>query len=337
MTIKKMPRLTLVVPCYNEEAVLPASSKTLGAIVHKLITDQQVARDSKILFVDDGSQDQTWQLISDLQDQNDLFTGIKFSRNYGQEAALMAGLKTAEPYSDLTITIDADLQDNPYLIPTMVQQAADGFDIVYGVRNDRSTDTWFKRTTAESFYWVMNKLGVHVIPNHADYRLMSHRAVAALLTYHETDPFIRGIVPELGFPSTKLYYKRQPRTAGVSKYNFSKMMRLALDGIFSFSIAPIRAVLYAGAAICLAAVAMFLWIVVQHLRGAVVTGWSSIMTSLWFLGGCQLIAISVIGEYVGRTFTQTKQRPGFIIQTDTYSTEFTQQLDDQVAYQDQPS
>lgn len=322
MTVKKLPRLTIVVPCYNEEAVLPQSAQTLGDILAKLITDQQVADDSKILFVDDGSKDQTWQGILELQRQNGQFTGLRFSHNEGQEVALMAGLKTAAPYSDLTVTIDADLQDNPYLIPTMVQQAADGFDIVYGVRNDRSSDTWFKRTTAERFYWVMNKIGVHLVPNHADFRLMSRRAVTALMAYHESDPFIRGIVPQLGFPSTKLYYKRRPRTAGVSKYPLSKMVRLALDGIFSFSIAPIRAVLYAGAAICLAAVLMFCWIVIQHVRGAVVTGWSSIMTSLWFLGGCQLIAISIIGEYVGRTFTQTKHRPAFIVESDTYSREF---------------
>ncbi|MGP4117182.1 glycosyltransferase family 2 protein [Levilactobacillus zymae] len=322
MSDKKLPRLTLVVPCFNEEAVLPSSAKTLDAILTQLMTEQQVTADSKILFVDDGSHDQTWDEIRRLQTTSDHFTGLKFSRNFGQEAALMAGLQTAAPYSDLTITIDADLQDNPFLIPNMVQQAADGFDIVYGVRNDRSSDTWFKRNTAERFYWLMNKLGVHLVPNHADFRLLSRRALSALLEYHENDPFLRGIVPQLGFASTKLYYKRRPRLAGQSKYSLKKMMKLALDGIFSFSIAPIRAVLWAGAAICVGAVAMFAWIVIQHFRGAVVTGWSSIMTSLWFLGGCQLIAISIIGEYVGRTFTQTKRRPRFIIQTDTYSHAF---------------
>lgn len=337
MSIKKLPRLTIVVPCYNEEAVLPSSSKTLGKILTKLIANQQVTTDSKILFVDDGSHDRTWEIVQDLQSENALFTGLKFSRNYGQEVALMAGLKTAAPFSDLTVTIDADLQDNPYLIPTMVQQAADGFDIVYGVRNDRSSDTWFKRTTAERFYWLMNKIGVHLIPNHADFRMMSHRAVEALLEYHESDPFIRGIVPQLGFPSTKLFYKRQPRKAGVSKYPLSKMLKLALDGVFSFSLAPIRAVLYAGSAISIASVGAFLWLGIQALRGVALSGFDPVMASLWFLGGAQLIALSIVGEYVGRTFKQSKHRPEFIIQTDTYSNEFVHQMDEEPRYQRQLS
>lgn len=323
MKFTHTPRLTLVVPCYNEEPVLPTTAPILADIVTTLIQQNEIAGDSKILFVDDGSRDQTWTLITQLTNNNHLFTGIKFSRNYGQEAALMAGMQTAQAHSDCVITIDADLQDDPQLIPEMVAQAKSGYDVVYGVRNDRSTDTWFKRTTAESFYWVMGKLGVELIPNHSDFRLLTRPVLAALMRCKESQPFIRGIIPQLGFPSTKLYYKRQPRQAGVSKYPLRKMMRFALDGILSFSVAPIRAVLYAGLTICGAALLMILWILIQHFRGTVVTGWSSIMASLWFLGGFQLVAISIIGEYVGRTFTEVKHRPRFIVQTDTYSSSFT--------------
>lgn len=322
MKLTHLPRLTIVVPCNNEEPVLPTSAPILENILTDLIQKRAVAVDSKILFVDDGSKDRTWLMIDRLTQQNPLFTGLKFSRNYGQEAALMGGMQTASAHSDFVITIDADLQDDPTLIPGMVEQANAGYDVVYGVRNDRSTDSWFKRTTAEGFYWFMGKLGVDLVPNHSDFRLLTKPVVDALMTCKESNPFIRGIIPQLGFPSTKLYYKRQPRQAGVSKYPLRKMLRFALDGVLSFSVAPIRAVLYAGLVICTGAFAMLLWILVQHLRGTVVTGWSSIMASLWFLGGFQLVAISIIGEYVGRTFTEVKHRPRFIIQTDTYSPSF---------------
>lgn len=320
-----LPSLTIVSPCYNEEPMLPTSAPVLQTILERLILSHQVADDSKILFVDDGSQDQTWKLICELQQHNPIFTGLRFSRNYGQEAALMAGMQTAHRHADLIITIDADLQDDPSLIPAMVTQARHGSDIVYGVRNDRSSDSWFKRTTANGFYWTMRKLGVNLVPNHSDFRLLTKRVVTALMQCHEDKPFLRGIIPQLGFPATKLYYKRQPRQAGVSKYPLRKMIHFALDGILSFSIAPIRAVLYAGMTICGGAFLMLIWIMIQHLRGAVITGWSSIMASLWFLGGFQLIAISIIGEYVGRTFTEVKHRPRYIVQTDTYSTAFQSQ------------
>lgn len=318
------PRLTVVVPCYNEEPMLPTSARVLRDLMQQLMMRRQITVDSKILFVDDGSRDQTWALIEQLQHHDAVFTGLKFSRNYGQEAALMAGMQAAQQFSDLIITIDADLQDDPQLIPQMIEQARSGIDIVYGVRNDRSTDTWFKRSTAQGFYRIMRKLSVNLVPNHSDFRLMSRRAVSALMQYHEAKPFIRGIIPQLGFPTTKLFYKRQPRQAGTSKYPLRKMIHFALDGLLSFSTAPIRAVLYAGIGICGTTFIMLLWIMIQHMRGAVVTGWSSIMLSVWFLGGFQLVAISIIGEYVGRIFTETKHRPRFIIQMDTYSAAFTQ-------------
>ncbi|WP_125544174.1 glycosyltransferase family 2 protein [Levilactobacillus lindianensis] len=328
------PRLTLVVPCYNEEPMLPKSAPVLSAILHRLMDSNQIATDSKILFVDDGSRDHTWTIITQLRQADTLFTGLKFSRNFGQEAALMAGMQVAQPFSDLIITIDADLQDDPRIIGSMVQQAKEGFDIVYGVRNDRSTDTWFKRTTAEAFYWTMGKLGVDLVPNHSDFRLLSHRAVAALMTYTESEPFIRGIIPKLGFPSTKLYYKRQPRTAGTSKYPLKRMLRFALDGIFSLSLAPLRAIMYLGFTICGAATIALLWMLGLHLNG--LTTSNALLTSLWLLGGLQLIGLGVIGEYVGRVLKETQHRPRFIIQTETYSAAFltrpltiTQHLDHQ--------
>ncbi|MFC6207909.1 glycosyltransferase family 2 protein [Levilactobacillus tongjiangensis] len=322
MKLVSQPRLTIVVPCYNEEPVLQASAQVLNGILQKLVTTNQVRSDSKILFVDDGSQDTTWDLITQLGHQDAVFTGLKFSRNYGQESALIAGMEVANHYSDLIITIDADLQDDPHIIPDMVAQSQQGIDVVYGVRNDRASDSWFKRTSAEGFYWFMKKLGVELVPNHSDFRLLTSRVVTALMTCKETNPFIRGIIPQLGFPSARLYYKRQPRQAGESKYPLHKMIQFALNGILSFSIAPIRMVLYFGLLVCGGALAMLIWILIQHAHGDVVTGWSSIMLSVWFLGGFQLIAISIIGEYVGRTFTEVKHRPRFIIQTDTYSKTF---------------
>ncbi|KRO04609.1 glycosyltransferase-like protein [Levilactobacillus paucivorans] len=314
------PRLTLVVPCYNEEPMLPKSAPVLSAILHRLMDSNQIATDSKILFVDDGSRDHTWTIITQLRQADTLFTGLKFSRNFGQEAALMAGMQVAHPFSDLIITIDADLQDDPRVIGAMVQQAKEGFDIVYGVRNDRSTDTWFKRTTAEAFYWTMGKLGVELVPDHSDFRLLSHRAVTALMTYTESTPFIRGIIPKLGFPSTKLYYKRQPRAAGTSKYPLKRMLRFALSGIFSLSLAPLRAIMYLGFTICTAATIALLWLLGLHLNGLTTNG--ALLTSLWLLGGLQLIGLGVIGQYVGQILRETQHRPHFIIQTETFSTAF---------------
>lgn len=314
------PRLTLVVPCYNEEPMLPKSAPVLSAILHRLIDSNQIANDSKILFVDDGSHDHTWAVITQLRQADTLFTGLKFSRNFGQEAALMAGMQVAHPFSDLIITIDADLQDDPRVIGAMVQQAKEGFDIVYGVRNDRSTDTWFKRTSAEAFYWTMGKLGVELVPNHSDFRLLSHRAVTALMTYTESAPFIRGIIPKLGFPSTKLYYKRQPRAAGTSKYPLKRMLRFALSGIFSLSLAPLRAIMYLGLTICAAATIVLLWLLGLHLN--VLTTDRTLLTSLWLLGGLQLVGLGVIGQYVGQILRETQHRPHYIIQTETFSTAF---------------
>lgn len=313
------PRLTIIVPCYNEEAVLPKSAQILGEILTRLIDKKQINAESKLLFVDDGSKDQTWSLIQGLEKQSSIYTGLKFSRNFGHQNALMAGMKTAQATSDAVITIDADLQDDQTIIPEMVARFKVGSDIVLGVRNDRSSDSHFKRWTAEAFYGLMGKIGVQLVPDHADFRLLSQRAVAALMAYSESNLFLRGIIPQLGFPTTKLYYQRKPRFAGTSKYPFRKMIAFAMDGITSFSIAPIKAILSVGILISSVSLLMMIFALVQGFLGTAVTGWSSLMTSLWFLGGMQLIGISIVGEYVGKIFTEVKHRPRYIIETDDYT------------------
>ncbi|CAM3078331.1 glycosyltransferase family 2 protein [Lactiplantibacillus plajomi] len=315
----QQPRLTIIVPCYDEEEVLPTSAKVLGTIVTKLIQSHQLDRESKVLFVDDGSTDQTWPIIKKLEGQSERFCGLKFSRNFGHQNALMAGMQVTGPTSDAIITIDADLQDDPNVIPEMVARFKAGNDVVLGVRNDRSSDSRFKRWTAETFYGMMRKIGVQLVPDHADFRLLSQRAVSALMEYSETNLFLRGIVPQLGFPTTKLYYKRRPRFAGTSKYPLKKMLHFAMDGITSFSIAPIKAILSVGVFISAASLFVMLLTLIERLIGDPVDGWASLMTSLWFLGGVQLIGISIVGEYVGKIFAEVKHRPRYIIETNDYT------------------
>ena len=313
------PRLTIIVPCYNEEAVLPKSAQVLDGILTDLIQHKQVNAASKLLFVDDGSQDKTWALVKSLEKKMSTVTGLRFSRNFGHQNALMAGMQVASPTSDMVITIDADLQDDPQVIPEMVARYRAGNDIVLGVRNDRSSDSRFKRWTAAGFYRLMNRIGVQLVPNHADFRLLSQRAVRALLAYEETNLFLRGIVPQLGFPTTKLYYHRRPRLAGVSKYPLRKMLAFAFDGITSFSIAPIKVILLLGMVISGGSLIVMLYAFVQGILGTATSGWSSLMTSLWFLGGIQLVGISIVGEYVGKIFAEVKRRPRYIIETDDYT------------------
>jgi len=313
------PRLTIIVPCYNEAAVLPKSSQVLGTILTKMIQSKQVNPRSQILFVDDGSSDQTWTLIRQLEQDNLIFSGLKFSRNFGHQNALMAGMQVAGKFADAVITIDADLQDDPQLIPKMVTQFNDGNDIVLGVRNDRSSDSTFKRWTAETFYKLMRQIGVQLVPDHADFRLLSHRAVQALMQYSETNLFLRGIIPQLGLPTSKLFYRRKPRFAGESKYPFKKMLAFALDGITSFSIAPIQAIMVLGIGVILISLGMLIYTAIRFFTGNVINGWTSLMMSLWFLGGIQLIGISVIGTYIGKIFAEVKHRPRYIIEIDDYS------------------
>ena len=314
--------LTIVVPCYNEEEVLPETVKELGTILNQLIQAQKIAVNSKLLFVNDGSRDQTWNLIQKFSQKHDYVTGIKFTRNYGHQNALLAGMNVAVPYSDMIITIDADLQDDVNAIPKMVDAFLAGYDVVYGVRNSRKTDTTFKRQTALGYYALMKKLGVNLVPDSADYRLLSKRATEALLQYQERNLFLRGMVPLVGFKSTKVYYPRKERFAGESKYPLGKMIHFALDGITSFSIAPIHLILGLGVITVVVSIILMLYTIYEKIRGNVVSGWSSLMVSIWLLGGIQLISLSIIGEYVGKVFTEVKHRPRFNIEQETFSAKF---------------
>lgn len=317
--------LTIVVPCYNEQEVLPETVKELGEVLEKLTKDGNVSPKSKILFVNDGSKDKTWELISKYTKEYEYVTGIKFSRNYGHQNALLAGMSVAVEYSDMIITIDADLQDDINAIPEMVEKYNEGYDVVYGVRNSRETDTFFKRRTALAFYGLMSKLGVKLVPDSADYRLLSKRATESLLDFKERNLFLRGMVPLVGYDSAKVYYARKERFAGKSKYPLSKMLHFALDGITSFSIAPIHLILYLGVLTVIFSIIMMIYTLVEKINGHIVSGWASLMISIWFLGGVQLISISIIGEYVGKIFSEVKHRPRFVIETETYTEKMTKQ------------
>ena len=317
--MRKNDILTIVVPCFNEEEVLPETVKELGGVLVNMMDHGEVSQQSKIMFVDDGSKDKTWQLIQQFEKQYNYITGIKFSKNFGHQNALVAGMTTAVEYSDMIVTIDADLQDDIHAIPKMVKKYHDGFDIVYGVRNNRDTDTAFKRKTAMMFYGLMQKLGVNMVPNSADYRLMSKRAVGHLLDFKEENLFLRGMVPLVGFPSAKVYYARKERFAGESKYPLKKMIKFAADGITSFSTTPIRLIMFLGLVIVFASVIFVGYSIIRKLTGHTVPGWSSLMASIWLLGGIQLICISVIGEYIGKIFKEVKRRPRFIIEEDDYT------------------
>ena len=309
-----MSQLFIVVPCYNEEEVLPISSKVLLDFLKRMIAKNKVSTESSILFVDDGSKDKTWAIIKRLSEQEEHFKGLKFSRNFGHQNALLAGMTTAVQFADMIVTIDADLQDDVEAIEGMIDAYHDGNDVVYGVRSNRDTDTAFKRKTAEMFYSFMNKLGVNTVPNHADFRLMSNRATKVLLTFKEENLFLRGMVPLVGFPSTKVYYSRNIRVAGESKYPLKKMLNFAMEGITSFSIVPIKMVRNIGFITLLIGIFYMIYSLIQHFTGNVEAGWSSLIISIWFLGGIQLISLSIVGEYIGKIYSEVKGRPRFIIE-----------------------
>lgn len=311
--------LTIVVPCYNEEEVLPETTKELGQILNNLIAKKKIASNSKILFVNDGSKDNTWEIISSYSKNLDYVTGIKFTRNYGHQNALLAGMSLAVKHSDMIITIDADLQDDVNAIYKMVDKFIEGYDVVYGVRNSRDTDSFFKKHTALMYYRLMKKMGVNLVPDSADYRLLSKRATEALLNYKERNLFLRGMVPLVGYKSTKVYYPRKERYAGTSKYPLKKMIHFALDGITSFSIAPIHLIMTMGIVVMLISIVLMIYTIIEKIQGHIVPGWSSLMISIWFLGGVQLISVSVIGEYIGKVFTEVKHRPRFNIEYENYS------------------
>lgn len=315
--------LAIVLPAYNEEDVLPISLPRLEKLLDQMTADQLITPESRLIFVDDGSKDRTWPMITVAQAEHPRVTGVKLSRNFGHQRALLAGMATAAPRFDAVISIDVDLQDDINAIPKMVRAFQDGSDVVYGVRNDRHTDTAFKRGTASLFYGLMNKLGVRMIPNSADFRLLSQRALQTLLTFPEENLFLRAMVPLIGFPSTTVEYARLPRPAGTSKYPLRKMLAFAVDGITSFSIEPIHLVMDAGFLFVFIGLAAFVYSLVQHGRGRVVPGWTSLFCSLWIIGGALMIAIAVLGEYIGKIYTEVKHRPRYIIEQETVTQSYS--------------
>lgn len=317
------PIIYLVVPCYNEAEVLPDTAAKLRAKLHYLIAHGQIAPDSRILFVNDGSKDNTWQIISSLHAGDPTFSGLNLSRNRGHQNALLAGLMAARDNCAAAISLDADLQDDINAIDQMVVDFEAGIDIVYGVRDDRTSDTGFKRVTAERFYKLMQRFGVETIDNHADYRLMSRRALDALAQYQEVNLFLRAIVPQLGFPTASVPYKRGKRLAGETKYPLKKMLSFAADGVTSFSIAPIRIVTIIGSAIFILALIASVGAIIDHFWGTTETGWASLMVSIWAGIGLQMLTVGIVGEYIGKIYLETKRRPRYIIDTflDSPSTE----------------
>ena len=309
-----MDKLYIVVPCYNEEEVLPETSKRLKEKMNQLIKAKKISPDSHVVFVNDGSKDKTWELISSYSEKDHLFGGINLSRNRGHQNALLAGLMTVKEDADMVISMDADLQDDINAVDKFVDAYYDGNDVVYGVRSSRKKDTFFKRTTALAFYKLMSRMGVESVYNHADYRLMSKRALNALENFKEVNLFLRGIMPLIGFPSTIVEYERNERFAGESKYPLKKMLNFALDGITSFSVKPIRFITAIGFLISVISVIMFIYRIVRHVLGFTVAGWSSLIISIWFLGGVQIVSVGVIGEYIGKIYMETKGRPRFIIE-----------------------
>jgi glycosyltransferase involved in cell wall biosynthesis len=311
--VKVIPRLGIVVPCFNEEEVLPETALRLTELLQRMMTEGHVAAGSQIVFVDDGSRDRTWQMIEELASTDARVGGIKLSRNRGHQNALLAGLYTCD--ADVLLSVDADLQDDIQVIPEMVKAHARGAQIVYGVRNDRSSDGFFKRASAQGFYRIINALGAESIYNHADFRLMSRRAIEALKSFREVNLFLRGMVPLIGFRSAIVYYTRSERFAGESKYPLGKMLALALDAVTSFSVAPLRFITGLGFLVFLLSAAMGAWTLwVKLFTAHAVPGWASTMLPIYLLGGLQILCLGVIGEYLGKVYQETKARPRYIIE-----------------------
>lgn len=308
------PTIGIVVPCYNEEEVLGLTVKELNSILEEMEKEELVSPQSFILFVNDGSRDRTWPIIADLTRRFKRISGLNLAANVGHQNALLGGLMTAKQHADCLVSIDADLQDDVRVIRDMVLNYIGGSDIVYGVRSSRQRDTWFKRTTAESFYRLMEGMGLRIVNNHADYRLMSRRALDELARFTEVNIFLRGMIPLLGFKSDIVYYERLERVAGESKYPLKKMINFALEGITSLSIKPIRMVTAAGFAVFAVSIAMAIYGILSNLMGNAVSGWSSLIVSMWFLGGVQLLSVGLIGEYIGKIYREVKRRPLYIVE-----------------------
>lgn len=304
----------IVIPCYNEEEVLAETTKELKIKLKKLISDKIISEKSRVMYVNDGSKDKTWEIIKDINKKEKLFTGISLSRNRGHQNALLAGLMTAKKYADFVISMDADLQDDINAIDEMIEKYYEGNEIVYGVRSARKKDTFFKRFTAESFYKIMNKLGVEVVFNHADYRLTSKKVLDNLENFEEVNLFLRGMFPLIGYKSDIVYYERNERFAGESKYPLKKMINFALDGITSFSVKPIRLILNVGIIIFIISIIMILYALINKIIGNTVSGWTFIVCSIWLIAGVQMMSLGVIGEYIGKIYNETKRRPKYIIE-----------------------
>lgn len=319
--MNKQAVLYIVIPCYNEEEVLPITCKLFLSELEKLIERGQIASESRILFVNDGSSDKTWNIICDLARNNKHFIGISQSRNRGHQNAVLAGLMEAKDHCDITISIDCDGQDDINAMDKMVEEYYNGAEIVYGVRSKRDTDTFLKRVSAESFYKLLNHMGAEVVFNHADYRLVSARVLHEFENYREVNLYLRGMFPLVGFKSTCVYYERHERMAGESHYPLSKLMALALDGITSLSTKPIRIITWIGIFVALLSFAGVCWTIFEYFTGKTIGGWSSTVSIICFLGGIQLISVGVIGEYVGKIYLETKARPRYIISERTEALE----------------
>ena len=307
-------KLYMVIPCYNEEEVLPETSKRLRGKINSLIEKGKIDKESRIVFVNDGSKDRTWEIIKTLHEEDPVFSGINLTRNRGHQNALLAGLMTVMDYADMTISMDADLQDDVDAIDEMIDKYLDGIDIVYGVRSSRAKDTFFKKATAEGFYKIMNSMGANTVFNHADYRLMSKRALEGLSQFQEVNLFLRGIVPMIGYPTDVVYYERGERFAGESKYPLGKMLSFAIEGITSLSTKPIRMITFLGFFIFLVSIGILIYSLVRHFMGATIVGWTTLMVSVWGIGGLILLSLGVVGEYIGKIYLETKARPRFIVE-----------------------
>ena len=306
-------KLIIIVPCYNEQEVIVNTIRTLTNLLTNMHVAHLISDDSKILLVDDGSNDNTWKIINEESSNNPKISGIRLTRNSGQQIALMAGYAQINGLCDMAVTIDADLQDDETKIIEMVERYKEGYDIVYGVRESRKVDSLFKRTSAQTFYRFMQAMGVKTVYNHAEYRLLSARAINQLLKYRETNMYLRGIVSTLGYKTACVYYDRKRREAGVSKYPISRLISLAFNGITSFCIRPMHMIMYLGIIFIFVAVCIVIWVLWCKLRGQAIVGWSSLIISIWFCSGCVLTSLGLIGEYVGRTYMEVKQRPRYAI------------------------
>lgn len=311
---RKEPILYLVIPCYNEEEMLDITTKALTKKMEKLIKDHSISKDSKVLYVNDGSKDKTWEKIEKAHDKNKLFGGVKLSRNRGHQNALLAGLMTAKKYADITISMDADLQDDIDVIDKMLVEYMNGSEVVYGVRSSRKKDTFFKRFTAEGFYKFMKLMGVDIVFNHADCRLMSKIALEGLEEFGEVNLFLRGIVPQIGYKSSVAYYERNERVAGESKYPLKKMLKFAWEGISSFSVKPLKMITSIGFIMSILSFIILIYALIVKVTGHTVAGWTFIICSIWLVAGIQMLSLGIIGEYIGKIYNETKKRPRYIIE-----------------------